>query len=577
MLKMPQNISCATIRNWNRLNTKADGRLTKRANKTDSRKKILPREYFSDENNIYAVKSISDLIDENNFEILGAIFSLCINFLADNGVLNKSHVQKFLADYKQIKIIDSMTKIFLPKNEFDILGLIYQSLIPEGKKNLIGSYYTPQKISSEMTRSFSFDDGQKFLDPCCGSGSYLLTCKTENPENLFGTDNDPIAVMIAKTNLLAKFKKISFTPQIFCVDYLKESGFQNTKFDYIATNPPWGAVSKNFSTSAVISSGESFSHFYVESFNRLKPGGIIKFLLPESILKVKIHRDIRNFILSNGALEKIKIRNNSFSGVVTKYVEVSARNSEKKSCLKFVSSGKEKTVDTAAFYLTKNLIFNPLSKLDMKILEKINRLKFCTLEKSVWALGIVTGDNKKKLFDSQIENSEAIYTGKEILPYVLKPPKKFVVFDRSQLQQAAKTEIYRADEKLVYKFISNKPIFAYDSERRLFLNSANILIPNIQGMSIKTVMAFLNSPLYQYLYMKLFGELKILRGNLSELPFPKISKEIDAHINGLAEKYIACQNLETLVEIHRKIYEIFSLLEQEREYIGGIVDGKIDF
>lgn len=40
-------------------------------------------------------------------------------------------------------------------------------------------------------------------------------------------------------------------------------------------------------------------------------------------------------------------------------------------------------------------------------------------------------------------------------------------------------------------------MFAYDDTSSLFLNSANILIPNIPGMSTKTVLAFLNSSLYR--------------------------------------------------------------------------------
>ena len=64
--------------------------------------------------------------------------------------------------------------------------------------------------------------------------------------------------------------------------------------------------------------------------------------------------------------------------------------------------------------------------------------------------------------------------------------------------------------------------FAYDDKQRLFLNSANILIPKLEEYSIKDVMAFLNSTLFQYIYKMKFNELKVLKGNLLELPFPFI-------------------------------------------------------
>lgn len=173
------------------------------------------------------------------------------------------------------------------------------------------------------------------------------------------------------------------------------------------------------------------------------------------------------------------------------------------------------------------MVINVLSSEDIKILEKVKSLGKYNLGQSDWALGVVTGDNKNKLKKNYSVGYEKIYTGKEILPYRLKTPTNYILYDRKQLQQVAKDEYYRAKEKLVYKFISNKLVFAYDDSGSLFLNSANILIPNIPNMSVKTVLAFLNSELYQYMYIVLFSEIKVLKGNLIELPFPQISSEMD--------------------------------------------------
>ena len=68
--------------------------------------------------------------------------------------------------------------------------------------------------------------------------------------------------------------------------------------------------------------------------------------------------------------------------------------------------------------------------------------------------------------------------------------------------------------------VGTSTVFAYDNKQRLFLNSANILIPKLEGYTIKEVMAFLNSELFEYIYLKKFNEIKILKGNLMELPFP---------------------------------------------------------
>lgn len=196
------------------------------------------------------------------------------------------------------------------------------------------------------------------------------------------------------------------------------------------------------------------------------------------------------------------------------------------------------------------------------------------LEGSIWALGVVTGDNKGKLKSSPSPELEAIYTGKEIIPYGLKSPNNYIFYDRKTFQQVAKEEYYRAPEKLVYKFISNKLVFAYDDKQRLFLNSANILIPKIPGMNIKTVMALLNSDLFSFLYQKMFGEVKILKGNLLQLPFPEISTEQDSRISVLVDSIISgCADDVELLQ--SEIYLLFNLSNEQIKHIRSVLYGKI--
>lgn len=68
---------------------------------------------------------------------------------------------------------------------------------------------------------------------------------------------------------------------------------------------------------------------------------------------------------------------------------------------------------------------------------------------SIWALGIVTGDNKKTLVDILLPEYEPVFTGKEVHRYTLAAPKKYIKYDRTKFQQVAKDEIYFASEKLI--------------------------------------------------------------------------------------------------------------------------------
>lgn len=570
---MQLDISLATAKNWQRLNVDSTTRLTTRANKTMSKKTAIPIEYLSDIGNALLINHIVDYVKSNNIEVFVAIYTIAKKLLLQSNILESLHVQKTLNAYPNT-IDNYLFSLDYPLNERDILGTIYQSISIEGDKNQQGAYYTPEKIVRNMTLWLSFENNELFLDPCCGSGSFLIELNA-HPSQLFGIDNDKIAVFICKVNLLLKYKSEVFTPQIYCADFLDENSLyclpiRNINFDYIITNPPWGANCK--SKSQEIVSNESFSLFFVKSFSLLNKHGKIRFLFPEAVLNVKAHKDIRLFMLTHGNIESISIYDDMFTGVTTHYVDIAMSQNADNSFINVYTSKKLFTVDKKSFYTTENLVFNFQSNLDIDIIQRVKRIGVYNLRNSIWALGIVTGDNKQKLLSTQISGAEPIYTGKEIQPYCLRQFKYYIVYNRSDFQQVAKDEYYRATEKLVYKFISNKLVFAYDDSQSLFLNSANILIPNIPNMSIKTVMGFLNSELYQYLYSTLFSEIKILKGNLIELPFPEITSAQNEIITDYVQRIITGEQnyINRLQDI---IYSIFDISEEQKEYIRGKVYG----
>lgn len=559
-------ISDATVRNWRKLNPNVDGKLTSRANKRLSKKSVLPVEYFSNKENIVVIQRFVDFCKEKKYEIGDVMLSVGMNLLSKSNRCQtvKKHCsasRKIVASLQlDYKIISEILDFQFPDDETDLLGLVYQMLLTEGEKNTIGSYYTPFNIAKNMTKGLDFSVSQTFFDPCCGSGVFMLALENVRPGQIFGCDNDPIAVMLAKFNLLLKFPDEDFEPQVFCCDYLKTSSPQTPGYlkhlqTYIVSNPPWGAAIVD-AEKKTISKKDSFSLFFERSFQQLENDGVVRFLLPESILNVKCHKAFREFLLNNGELASITLYPDVFSGVQTKYVDVELRRQDDDDQrIKVIENGNTRYVSKSSFFLTKNLNFNLLCEEDEKMVRKILSKGRYTLADSVWALGVITGDNRHKLKDGQGRGLEPIFTGKEIEPYTLKSPRKFIEYKRADFQQVAKDEVYRAEEKLVYKFISNKLVFAYDDTRSLFLNSANILIPNIPGMSVKTVLAFLNSDLYKFIYKSLFGEIKILRGNLEELPFPEITEKEDELLKNLVNQVLAGDRSQ-IAEINKLVEKI---------------------
>lgn len=562
------DISEATLQNWQRLQVCAETRLRHRANKSRSSKRIYPAEYVSSRESLKFADAVIDLSVKHQISREDVIFSLAVQLLENKQILYKDHVQKCLCENPR-KEYAVIRELDIPQNEQDILGFVYQCLLLEGEKSAAGSYYTPRSIVENMLSGWKPSLEKNFCDPCCGSGAFLLAIPVSSPEQLWGCDKDPVAVFIAKVNLLCKFSEYEFSPQIFCCDYLAERelftdscSLFSQKFDLIATNPPWGAEKNKKSRK-----GESFSHFFCRAFEQLKEGGKISFLLPEAVLRIKTHTKLRQFILQK-RLEKIVLYSGSFTGVMTKYVAIQAAAALPEESFELHCGGIVTREKIAYFQNSRDCAFAFLSGEDREIIAQIQRCKHFYLNSDGFALGIVTGDNKGKVKRVCEEGMEKVFTGKEISRYVLKTAVNFLRYDRSGFQQAAPDEYYRAPEKLVYKFISNEVVFAYDNTGSLFLNSANILIPEIPGMSIKTVLAFLNSNVLRYYYKIMFGDVKILKGNLMQLPFPEIPPETAEKIDRLIDAVLngGCDCEEQLQNI---IYACYQLSDKQISVIEG--------
>ncbi|GHV13022.1 hypothetical protein AGMMS49938_06780 [Fibrobacterales bacterium] len=571
-------ISSATKRNWNKLSVSSDKKdLSSGANKRFSQKNIIPKESFETQENIPLIQKLINDIRSSNYKIDDVLFSLGTNLLK-NGKTAEKNIEYLRNEYNLLEI-NEFVKYKLP-NERDILGIVYQCLQTEGEKNIKGSYYTPSKVVWNMVSDIKLKAADKVLDPCCGSSMFLTNIPDIKPEQIFGVDIDPIAVLISKFNYYAKFPDTPIKPKIYNADFISTPNLFNARtddfgsiilnnsFDYIITNPPWGSVNDGF--------GEMFSCFLVNSFERLNNNGVLRFLLPCSILNVKSHKDIREFLINQTNLTEIKLHPGSFSGVMTRYISLETKKEKELSKKIFIFDEKDKyEIDKKTIKENSNFIISTTKNIDKDIIDIANKKRKYDLGNSIWALGIVTGNNTDKLKIKQQDGYEPIYTGKEIAQFFLKNPTKYVIYDRKNFQQVARDEIYRSKSKLVYKFISKKLVFSIDNSGSLFLNSANILIPKIPNMSINSVAAFLNSELYQYLYIKMFGEIKILKGSLSQLPFLEITPEQDRKLS-MEVSNILDNKSDDFSSLQDYIYNLFELESKHINQIKGVLYGNVN-
>ena len=562
MTETPIFISKATKRNWDKLKNSGDDRLMRRANKSRSQKTIIPDDYVM----AGSLPRFVEELRQQHYPINDLIFSLCAMKIEHNKV-DEANAKRFFEEYAGYHRIGLDVPRQILKNRFDDwIGFVYQSLMAEGHRILTGLYYTSPAIVEDMLAEVQMTINQRFLDPCCGSGIFLMKVGTARPEQLYGIDNDPLAVMIAKANLMVKFNESSVYPQIYQLDFLLHaaSALAGLKFDYIVTNPPWGSEKRKRHNSDIISSNEQATLFFTESFKFLNDNGILHFLLPTSVLKIKVHADFRRFIAENTCLDTIRCYHERFKGVFTDFLSMKVRNKAVEGKQNYIVRTAHNEVIRKTWQVQDDgfCAIPLLNDRTEAILEKAERMRHDDLSHSRWALGIITGNNAKVLKERPRKGLEPIFTGKDINKYGLKKASRYIKYNRVDFQQCAKDEFYRAKEKLVYKFVSSSLCFTYDNKQRLFLNSANILVPEVDGMSIKTVLAFLNSALFNFLYAKRFNDIKILKGNLSALPFPKINAEQDQRFTVLVDRALR-GDIGAQTEIDDLIFALYQLDTEE--------------
>ncbi len=412
----------------------------------------------------------------------------------------------------------------------DRLGDEYESSLSDSYRNKEGIYYTPLNVVSDLlTIPKENIKNATFCDPCCGSGNFIIRALEIGfrPENVFGFDVDPVAVEITKARI-RQFCGYN-SSNILTKDFLNVASNGTVRsFDHIYTNPPWGKKlskeEKEFfgSRFRAGSSVDTCSLFFFACLACLSSGGTLGLLLPESFFNISTFEHARLKALSL-SVNRLVDYDKAFKGLLTKAQAIILTNKPREQH-DFVQCDKagDRTQRTASSFLS-----NPKAILNLhcdqesaSTLDYLFSIPYVRLAgQASWGLGIVTGNNEKFVVPSEREGFMPVFKGSDITPNGLKKPSSYIPSDLSQYQQVAPTKLYQAKEKLIYKFISSRLCFYYDTEQRFVLNSANLVIPDPDfPVSTKVLGDLLSSDFMNWMFSSIFNTHKILRGDLEELP-----------------------------------------------------------
>lgn len=594
-------------------------KLKRRRNKKSSTGKVLYKDYVHTASNQKLVDDLLELgiiEDERDLSVVLANFAVQLYYqscniqFADNHVLLnflsqgqtsafylliKDLIGKHTIDSALInKLLPALSrKILFVKGE-DSLGFVYISLQDIGQRKCSGAYYTPEKVVNELIdRLYENDANLKaktICDPCCGTGNFLLSlgAKGINYANLYGQDIDPISVFLTRINiaLLAPEMSVADLRSRFIMGNTFFEAFTQ-KFDVILGNPPWGSdfsdedaqQCRRLFKTAVGKCIESYDLFVEKSLSMLVDKGILAFVLPEAILSVAAHDAVRRLMINSCSFKFITYLGNVFSGVQCPSIILGIALEHEKTAV-----GCKVSTRNDSFVISKPRTFSDgtlslnVSDEEIQCLDAISKIKNAAYLKghAKFALGIVTGNNKEYISAEKRDDNEMILKGSDIQRYGMTPSGNYIHFAPESFQQVAPVEMYRAKEKLLYRFISEVPVFTYDDQQTLSLNSCNIVIPEIGGIEMKYILAIFNSSVAAYYISKRFNSVKLLRSHIEQMPIPVVPMDIQASIVKKVDRIMnSSENISGLYkDLDSDIMALYELTFEQVNTIQAALTGK---
>ncbi len=564
----------------NDLSSGSNADLKSRRNKSFKSGFGLYKSYIpKDSKNIVSVQKLIDIVEDKSIKLSKCDIAEIIAHYARKIVKTVCETDyskyKFLCDdiSQTAVIIEKYPNLgmfnFIYKSNEDILGLLYMSLTGINKRKSQGAYFTPTNVVKKLI-AVTFENYKRgdVIDPCCGSGNFILNLPTQIPfQNIYAGDIDELSVKIARLNFALKYK---VPDKKFLYEHVKIQDFlhYNTdkKYDYIIGNPPWAYnftqeekefLRKKYKT-AQNTNIESYDVITECALNKLNKNGTICFVLPESVLNVKTHSPLRGIITKRTSIKYLEYLGETFDGVQCPSIIAKISYNNRPFCtkgLRIKNKDREFVIQIKRPVDSDVFSFNCDDK-EYELLERIENIpnKVTLKDNALFALGIVTGNNTKYLSVRKTKDTEPILKGTDVEKYKIKNAANYIVYKPNEFQQCAPEPIYRAKEKLVYKFISKKLVFAYDNAQTLTLNSCNILIPQIKGLDIKYVLAVLNSRIAQFYFEKKFNSVKVLRSHLEQIPIPYVDYETQKPIIETVDKIMSSSDYINLIsELDKKI------------------------
>ena len=232
-------------------------------------------------------------------------------------------------------VVEHLQSISFTKTDLDTKGVAFETFMIDFFKGKMGQFFTPREIISFIVKMLNPSKDSIILDPAAGSGGFLLNSMDHVREfveknydereawehwhnfaknNIYGIEiNDQIA-RVCKMNMIVHDDGHT---NIINYDALEDfekiqnlhKGFRKDHFDFVLTNPPFGAVVKSSEKDYLnkYDLGAKYKKrknqkteilFIERVIDFVKPGtGKIGIILPDGILTNSSLQYVRDYIM----------------------------------------------------------------------------------------------------------------------------------------------------------------------------------------------------------------------------------------------------------------------------------------
>jgi type I restriction-modification system DNA methylase subunit len=234
--------------------------------------------------------------------------------------------------------IEELGTYDLSKIQSDVIGRVYEELIPDVERHRLGQYYTPPPIIELITEMCIKSPNDKVLDPSCGSGGFLVKAyhklkdlkKKENPfaddaklheeilNQLYGVDINQFPAQLSSINLAVRNLKVtSRNINLIVSDFFKvkpSMGIIPKEIDVVVTNPPYTRQEEmeykdkireealTYSDGSKIDIGAQagiYAYFFTHSAKFLKNHGRMGYITSNTWLDVSFGEGLKQFFLDH--------------------------------------------------------------------------------------------------------------------------------------------------------------------------------------------------------------------------------------------------------------------------------------